>query len=118
LKENRDELNAEIAAKKRELADNLSKIRTAENEMLNMEAEFKSAKKALVETEERVQKEMDRKKKILEQLDHRKKNYENSISDAEKKKRAILDLEEFITGKEANLDERTKENNHFKDQIR
>ena len=41
-------------------------------------------KKGLIEIEEKVQKDDDRRKKILEELDNLRKNYENARKDYEK----------------------------------
>ena len=85
--------------------------------MLNYETEYKSLKKALIETQERVQKEADRNKKINEELEHRKKNYDNTVLERDKKKKTIEDLLKIISTKQSELESVTKDNDEYTERI-
>jgi len=59
-------------------------LKSLENEKLTLDSNAKVLKKTLLEMEEKVQKDEDRRKKIANELDSLRKNYENAKNDLDK----------------------------------
>lgn len=83
LTKERDEMHTKLIHLKGEATYEQDKVRTLDQDKVTFEIELKTLKKQMIELQEKVQKDEDRRKKIVDELDTITKNYEASKKEFE-----------------------------------
>ena len=96
----RDHLNTVLITSRQEINQGVDRFKQLENEKLTVESNCKALKKSLIEMEEKVQKDDDRRKKIGNELEQLRKNFEIARAEQEKQiqEKTVVQLknDEFI----------------------